>query len=170
MTEGLVIEKVETSQWGWKTLYDKSMQAKNVILVTGRIDESGKMSGEATITSYDYSRIDRLPTAKKGKDKFIEQYITGTNPSITVDDVVFENLESDSLPLVQKIKFSQPLNTSGDYRYFSSNILTGIETNPFIADNRFSDVFFGCNQNYLIVGNFTIPKVMNSRAFQRISK
>ena len=51
-----------------------------------------------------------------------------------------------------------PLNSSGDYTYFSSNILSGLERNPFIADNRFSDIFFGTNQSYLVLGNFTIPE------------
>ena len=157
MTEGLVIEKIETSQWGWKTLYDKNMMARDLISVNGSIDETGKMNGEVTILSYDYSRIDRLPIAKKGKDKFIEACLKDENPGLAVDDVSFENLDNDSLPLIQKIKFSQALNSSGDYRYFSSNILTGREKNPFIADSRFSDVFFGCNQNLMILGNFVIP-------------
>src|SRR6185295_11379301 len=40
----------------------------------------------------------------------------------------------------------------------SSNILTGKEKNPFIADRRSSDVFFGCNQSSTIIGNFTLPE------------
>lgn len=157
MTEGLVIEKIETSEWGWKELFNDKMLSKNIVLVNSQIEPNGKMNGEVTISSFDYSRIDRLPIAKKGKDKFIEQYITSSNPGMTVDDVVFENLESDSLPLVQKVKFSQPLNSSGDYTYFSTNILTGLEKNPFIADNRTCDVFFGRNQSHMIIGNFLIP-------------
>lgn len=158
MTEGLVIEKIETSEWGWKTLFDKDMMARDVVSVHGTIDESGKMNGEVTIASYDYSKIDRLPVAKKGKDKYIEACLKDGQPGLAVDDVTFENLDNDSLPLIQKIKFSQALNSSGEYRYFSSNILTGKEKNPFIADSRFSDVFFGRNQNLLIVGNFVIPE------------
>jgi len=157
MTEGLVIEKIETSEWGWKTLYDKDMIARDLISVNGAIDESGKMNGEVTIASYDYSKIDRLPSAKKGKDKFIEDYLKDVQPGLAVEDVTFENLDSDSLPLIQKIKFNKALSSSGDYWYFSSNILTGKEKNPFIADSRFSDVFFGYNQNLMILGNFTIP-------------
>jgi len=157
MTEGLVIEKIETSEWGWKTLYDKEMTAKDLVSVAGVIDESGKMSGEVTIASFDYSKIDRLPLAKKGKDKFIEACLKEGTPGLAVDDVTFENLDNDSLPLIQKIKFNQALNSSGDYRYFSSNILTGREKNPFVADKRFSDVFFGRNQSLMVIGNFTIP-------------
>lgn len=158
MTQGLVIEKLDTYQWGWKSLWNENLLQKNIILVNGIIDANGKMQGESTIMSYDYSRLDRLPSVKKGKDKFIEKYVTTNNPGLLVDEVSFENVDSDSLPLVQKIKFTQPLNASGEYKYFSTNILTGLEKNPFVADNRTSDVFFGCNQSYMLVGNFTLPE------------
>lgn len=158
MTEGLVIEKIETNEWGWKTLYDKGLTARDIILVNGIIDENGKMNGEVTVVSYDYSKIDRLPLAKEGKDKFIDACLKNGQPGLTVDDVTFENLNSDSLPLIQKIKFNQPLNSSGDYKYFSANILTGKEKNPFIADSRLSDVFFGHSQSLTLNGNFTIPE------------
>jgi hypothetical protein len=36
-------------------------------------------------------------------------------------------------------------------------MFSGLEKNPFIADTRFSDVFFGTNQQYSIIGAFIIP-------------
>ncbi len=147
---------METFEWGWRTLCNKDDVSKNIIQLIGLINEAGKLEGEATISSYDYARLPRLLTARKGKDKFTEKYLT--EPGITIDDVSFENLDSDSLPLIQKIKFSQALNSSGDYKHFSSNILSGLDKNPFVADNRFSDIFFGSNQSYLILGNFSIPE------------
>jgi hypothetical protein len=98
-----------------------------------------------------------LDIVKKGKDKYIENYVTASNPSLQVSNVSFENTESDSLPLIQRMDFNQQLNSTGDYNYFSVNMLTGLEKNPFVADNRFSDIFFGCNQSYVIIGNFKIP-------------
>jgi len=156
-TEGLVIEKIDTYDWGWRTLWKDELAAKSFTQVVGAIDQSGNMSGEATITSVDYARLNRLPVAKKGKDKYIEQYVTSSNAGMKVDDVTFENVDTDTLPLIQKIKFNEPLTSSGDYKYFSINILSGLEKNPFVADNRYSDVFFGYNQNYMIVGTFTLP-------------
>ncbi|MCG2617805.1 DUF3857 domain-containing protein [Terrimonas sp. NA20] len=155
-TEGLVIEKLETGEWGWRSVRPQA-PSKNLILINGLIDADGKMTGQATISSYDYARLSRLPVAKKGKDKFIETYVSG-NQGMLVDDVLFENLDSDSLPLVQKILFNKSLNNTGEYSYFSSNILSGLEKNPFVADHRFSDVFFGTNQTYTILGNFTLPE------------
>ena len=153
-TPGLVIEKLETSEWGWKQLSHQAL-SKNLILVNGRIDGNGKMDGQATISSYDYARLARLPIAKKGKEKFIETYVS-SNQGMSVDEIEFTNIDSDSLPLVQTIKFNQALNNTGDYSYFSSNILSGLETNPFVANQRNTDVFFGTNQSYTIVGNFTL--------------
>lgn len=155
MTEGMVIEKLDTYEWGWRSLWDKDHLSKNIIQLMGSIDEHGKMNGQVTISSFDYARLSRVPTAKKGKDKFTEKYLS--DPGINIEELTFENLDSDSLPLVQKIKFSQSLNSSGDYKHFSANVLSGFGKNPFVADNRFSDVFFGSNQSYLLLGNITVP-------------
>ena len=91
------------------------------------------------------------------KEKISSPKNTLSAPGITIDDVAFENLESDSLPLVQKIKFNQSLNSSGDYQHFSTNTLSGLEQNPFVADKRFADIFFGSNQSYTINATITIP-------------
>ena len=158
LTEGLVIEKIETGDWGWKMLWRDDQAARNNLMINGTIDEAGTMNGNVYITSYDYAKLSRLDVAKKGKETFIEKYVSEANASLHVDDVTFENIDADSLPLVQKITFKQPLNTAGAYNYFSANILTGLEKNPFLADNRASDVFFGYNQSYNIVGSFIIPE------------
>ena len=157
MTQGLVIEKVDTYEWGWKELWREDLAARNLTAIKGTIDASGTMTGSAQISSFDYARQNRLDYVKKGKEKYIENYVTASNPSISVQNVKFENSESDSLPLIQQIDFTQPLTSTGDFTYFSVNMLTGLEKNPFVADERLSDIFFGCNQSYTIVGNFKIP-------------
>ena len=157
-SEGLVIEKIDTYEWGWTTLWDEKQLNKNVTVIRANISEDGKMSGEASVYSYDYSRTNRIQAIRKSKDKYIEEYFTSKNQGLTIDNVDIENEENDSVPLLQKIKFNQSVTSSGDYQYFSVNMFSGIERNPFIADSRFSDVFFGTNQQYSIVGTFSIPK------------
>ena len=157
-TEGMVIEKVDTYEWGWQVLYDQAKQFNNTVIIQAEIDKDGLMKGEASVASGDYARIGRMPKLKEGKDKFTEAYFTSQNAGAKVDSLVFENEETDSLPLIQKFQFTQPTSASGEYRYFSANLFSGLEKNPFVADNRFSDVFFGANQRYNIVGSFTIPE------------
>ncbi|HZH36681.1 MAG TPA: hypothetical protein VEX65_05365, partial [Flavisolibacter sp.] len=128
------------------------------VVVNAAIDAAGKMEGQADIISHDYARLAPIGTVKKGKEKYIAKYITEPNAALQVDEVSFNNVESDSLPLLQKIKFNQSLNSVGDYKYFSLNLLSGLEVNPFVADNRASDVFFGYNQKVELLGNFVLPE------------
>jgi hypothetical protein len=101
--------------------------------------------------------LNRLPAIKKDKDKYIEQYFTSKMQGLSIDSFRIENEDQDTLPLLHKINFTQPVTSSGDYLYFSLNMFSGLEKNPFIADSRFSDVFFGTNQQYSIIGTFIIP-------------
>ncbi len=156
-TEGLVISKIETFEWGWETLWKNNLHYKNMILLRGTLSADGKLSGEASVNSYDYARLDKIATARKGKKDFTEKYFASNNPGITIDSVDIENIEIDSLPLVQKVYFNQQINSSGDYQYFSVNLFTGLEKNPFVADERISDVFFGMLQSHSLFGTFLIP-------------
>jgi hypothetical protein len=157
-SEGLVIEKIDSGEWGWEVLWDKGNKFNTVTIFKAALTDKGQVEGEATITSFDYSRVERMPMLKQGKEQFVKHYFEARNPEFKIENVVITNEDNDSLPLVQALKFSHPVNESGNYRYFSANIFSGLEKNPFISEERFSDVFFGANQSYSIVGNFEIPK------------
>jgi hypothetical protein len=166
-SEGLVIEKPETFEWGWKPLWNEKMLNRNVVVLQAEIDNNGTMNGRAITYSYDYARAQRIEDAKKDKAKFLEKYFKTNNQGASVDSLEMENLEADTLPLVQRVKFSMPVSASGDYKYFATNLFTSLEKNPFVADNRFSDVFFGTNQQFSIVANVTIPE---GYAFEALPK
>lgn len=157
-SEGLVIEKFDTFQWGWRTLWNENQQFKNATFINAVINEKGMMAGEATVTSTDYSRYIRMKKVKEGKEQFIDAWINQDKKNIKIDSLAFENENTDSLPLIQHINFSQQTSSSGDYNYFLVNLFSGLDKNPFIADERFSDIFFGANQRYNITGAFTIPE------------
>lgn len=166
-TEGLVISKIETFEWGWESLWKDKLEYKNMVLLQGEIDTDGKLVGEASINSYDYARLERMPIARKGKKDLTEKYFTPTIPGIAIDSIQIENIDADSLPLVQRVYFNQQLNSSGEYQYFSTNLFTGLEKNPFVADERISDVFFGVLQNHTIIANIAIP---DGYAFEELPK
>ncbi|WP_462218801.1 DUF3857 domain-containing protein, partial [Ferruginibacter sp.] len=157
-SEGLVIEKFDTYKWGWKTLWNEKQLFKNTTILDAIIDDKGNMSGAALITSADYSRFIRMAKLKEGKDKFTEAWLNQNKEDIKIDSLTFTNEGTDSLPLVQQLKFEKKISSSGDYNYFSVNLFSGLDKNPFIADERFSDIFFGANQHYTIAGNFQIPE------------
>lgn len=156
-SDGLVIEKFETFDWGWKSLWDENQKFKDVIIILADIDSAATLTGNATINSYDYSRTRNLRDLKKDREKFIEKHFTSNIPGIKIDSFNVENEDADTLALVEHVQFRNLLTTSGNYAYFTTNLFTGLEKNLFVADTRFSDVFFGANQSYTIVASFTIP-------------
>lgn len=157
-TEGLVIEKIATNEWGWKTLWEPKKLFTNTTFLNAEIDDKGTINGFAQITSEDYSRLIRMPQLKEGKDKFTAAWLNQSKQDIKIDSLTFTNEDADSLPLIQALNFKKKISSSGDYNYFSVNLFSGLDKNPFIADERFSDIFFGANQKYTIAGNFIIPE------------
>lgn len=156
-SEGLIIKKIETFEWGWETLWNPKLLKKKMVVMRADVNEKDEMAGEAHVSSIDYDRLERLPVLQDGKDKLIAKYFSA-QPGIKIDSIQIENEDNDSLALVQKVSFKQNVGGSGDYRFFNINLFTGLEKNPFVAENRFSDVFFGTNQSVVIIGNFKIPE------------
>lgn len=160
-SEGLVIEKLETYEWGWQPLWDEKLQKKKMVVMNLEVNEKDSLKGEALVNSIDYDRLERQSALQEGKDKLLEKYFTKPYPAVNIENFEIENADSDSLPLVQKVKFSQSITATGDYHFFTLNLFTGLEKNPFIAESRFSDVFFGINQNYVLIANVRIPDGYN---------
>lgn len=141
----------------WKEILSGKYKYKIMAAVQGEIDAAGMMKGTGLVNCYDYARVQRCEEWASNKQEFKDDHFIKPYPALKVEDIVINNIDADSLPLEQKVKFSTVLNSSGDYRYFPINLFSGLEENPFIADNRVSDIDFGVQKEYIIFGNFTIP-------------
>jgi hypothetical protein len=156
-SNGLASEKYLNVRSELKPLWNKKDAFKDLVQIQGNIDDDGVLTGDATVTSYEYSRSKRMVDLQQGKDQFLDKYFIAGNSAIHIDSSLLVNENVDTLPLKQKVWFSEKLNSSGSYKYFSTNLFSCLEKNPFTADKRFSDVFFGATQNYNIVENIFIP-------------
>ncbi|MBL7702188.1 MAG: DUF3857 domain-containing protein [Ferruginibacter sp.] len=148
---------VEGENGKWKDLLSGKNKYRIMSAVQGEIDEAGKMKGTGLVNCYDYAREQRVKEWKEDNQKFRNNYFIQPYPALKIEEITVNNADSDTLQLEQKIKFSSDLNSSGEYRYFNINLFSDLEKNPFIADNRVSDIDFGVHQDYTIFGNYTIP-------------
>ena len=155
-SEGLVIQESDNAVWGWKVLWDNEHKFKNNVFINAIIDENGRMTGRASIASYDYEKVQALELLKKGKDKLAE--LKRTQPGILIDSFQVADAENDTLPLTQEFKFTAPTNSSGAYHYFSLNYFTGFDKNPFIADERQTDIFYGAVQHHMVNAVVFLPE------------
>jgi hypothetical protein len=131
---------------------------RQVVLLNAEIKPDGKMSGSADISSFSYNKIRYTKKFKTDGEKKYNDYLREDNNNLKISELTFENMDIDTLPLRQKLSFNLDLTGSDDnYIYFNSNLFTGLKTNPFLAENRFTDIDFGYRDNYAITGIFKIP-------------
>jgi hypothetical protein len=156
-TEGMVIDPESEFGFHFESLWDENRMDKNLVFFRASIDDKGEMIGHATVTSSDYARVKRVPEISD-KAEYMDHFFKASNLAFQFDSLILKNAEVDSMPLVQDFDFHCPVNASGEYSYFTANMFNDMGKNPFVADSRFSDVFFGAKQSYQIIGNVSIPE------------
>lgn len=131
---------------------------RQVVMLNGEIKADGKMTGTAAISNFDYNRVDAMARYKKdGEKKFIE-YIQNDDNNLKVSSLKFEGMDIDTLPLTHTLNFDLDLTGSdGNYIYFNPNMLSSIKNNPFLSENRYTDIDFGYRSNYIINCTFKVP-------------
>jgi hypothetical protein len=155
-TRGYIVDKDNP---GWITLVRSvNNRYRTVVIINGEVGENGKLEGNASVNNYDYSKNLRCRRLKDGEAKFKETYFEKDKRNISVDSLQISGQDDDASPLKQEFLFSSKLNASGQYLFIDPNLFSGLETNPFVADHRFTDVNFGYRQSYMIVGTVTVPE------------
>ncbi|MBL0201423.1 MAG: DUF3857 domain-containing protein [Chitinophagaceae bacterium] len=106
----------------WKDVLSGKSKYKVMAAIQGEIDEAGIMKGNGLVNCYDYARAQRVKEWTQDNMKFKNDYFVTYYPGLKIEDIVVNNVDADSLPLEQKVKFSTVLNSSGEYRYFNINL------------------------------------------------
>lgn len=152
-SQAFVVDKTEG---GWIQLDNNNQKYSHVVSIMADINKDGMMDGDAVIKSSDYAKNPRVKRWKENKSKFNDYFIS-TGGTLKIDSISIENADNDTLSLDQTVHFKNLLSSSGDYKYFTLNMFTGLEKNPFIAEERHTDIDFGYTQYYAVYGNITIP-------------
>ncbi|MFT3823486.1 MAG: DUF3857 domain-containing protein [Chitinophagaceae bacterium] len=154
-TQAFVI--IDKEKYDFITLWDGASMHKHYVIMNATVNAEDSLTGDVSLTSYDYAKNPRIKSLRQSKDKFISSYLTANQSNLQVNSLEIVNDDKDSLPLEQKFKFSQPVSSTGEYKFVNLNLFTGLEKNPFVQDVRQTNIDFGCNQYYMLVGNITIP-------------
>lgn len=171
-TEGLMINKINlekstgSQDWGWIPIWNDKQKFSRLVSLSAEMGADGKIKGQAYIMNSDYARLSTLKSWKAEKDKY-QEGLSSSHIGIKIDELKFSNDEKDSVPLSQQFNFEVPSDESGEYRYFSVNLFSGLEKNPFIAGERSSDITYGMNQKYTMRGVINIPE---GQVFEELPK
>lgn len=137
---------------------DKNTSVRQLILINAEIKPDAKMHGTAQVNSFEYNRINALRRYKTdGEEKYIK-YLREDDNNLKISGIKFDNMEVDTLPLTQNINFDLDLAGSDEnYIYFKPNLFAGLRSNPFLSENRLTDIDFSYRHNYAINGLYKIP-------------
>jgi len=139
-------------------LLQKTTPVRQLTLINGEIKPGGKLSGTVQLNSFDYYKIDAIKKYKTdGEKKYIDYLQNGDN-NLKISGVKFENMEVDTLPLIQNIDFKMDLVGSDDtYIYFNPNLFMSQHDNPFLNEQRYTDIDFGYRANISSNGTYREP-------------
>ncbi|WP_426669483.1 DUF3857 domain-containing protein [Mucilaginibacter sp. McL0603] len=155
-TYGLYMN-VETPSTGL-ILIEDNVPAKDIVYVNAEIMPEGKMIGTTQISSFSYNKIDKLLQYDKLGEKKYAELLYSENHDLKVDSIRFQNTEKDTIPFIQNIAFKLNLSASDEnYIYFNPNLFTLLQQNPFLSENRYSDINFTYRRYYVISGRYKIP-------------
>nr|WP_197486569.1 DUF3857 domain-containing protein [Mucilaginibacter sp. L294] len=155
-SDALYIDK-EKKQYDMVYLERKD-PVRQIVIVTGEVKSDGKIDGIAQISSFGYNRIHTLSRYKTDGEQKYTDYLRDNNNNLKVTSLKFDNMEIDTLPLTQTVNFKLDLTSSDDnYIYFVPNIFNSLRTNPFLSENRRTDIEFGYRNSYSIVSTYKLP-------------
>jgi len=137
---------------------DKTDPVRQAVYIDAEIKPDGKIAGTAQLSSFSYNRINRLDKYKTDGEKKYIDYLRDDNNNLKISSIKMENMDVDTLPLVQDVNFNLDLTgTDDNYIYFNPNLFTSLHSNPFLSENRHTDIDFGCLDNLAISGVYKIP-------------
>ncbi len=154
-SQGLVIEGENGI---WKNILSGKNKYKIMAALQCTVDAAGNINGNGLINCFEYARYQRCKKMQLDAGSFNTSYFNTGGTSYSIDNLTINNTTTDSLPLEQKVKFSGLLNGTGNYRYFNVNLFSGLNENPFTAQERIADIDFGFNQEFIIYGNYSISE------------
>ncbi len=106
----------------------------------------------------DYAKIYYKKQYYKNKDTYVDEHFRDLLQGVNIEDFKWKNADNDSLPLSQGCNFNFNIQGSGDYKFIPLNLLPQFKSNPFLAENRFTDIDFGYKQSIALNLKVQLPE------------
>lgn len=140
------------------SLKDSTKSQKNYVGIVSTISEDGVLKGHATVSSYDYTRLDKLDFLSTHDQKeFTEKYLIKPVSDMIIDSLVINNKDKEDAPLEQLFNFTVSNPSSGDYYTIDVNLFNGLNRTPFVSDIRFTNINFGTEATSVVTQVIELP-------------
>jgi len=154
-TYGLIVNKKTTDVI---SIADDSESFKTITVIKSKLDKNGSLAGYATVFNYDYAKLLQTEAIKEDEKKFIRENYEAEYEGLKVEEFNYENIDSDSAELVEHVTFTDQFDESGGYILLNYNLFTSLRKNPFVRDERFTNVNFGFPMKMEIEETIDLPE------------
>lgn len=141
----------------------------NLVNLIGNINNTGTVELDASVNNYNYAKIEKKQKFISDKKKYEKEFFEPFNLT-SLDTFTVDGLEVDSLPIHHNAKLSYGLSKTGNYFLLNYNLFTGLNKNPFITDQRFTDIDFGCMNSYVLSSSFNLPSGLATQSLPKSVK
>lgn len=146
-TTALIVNK---KNGGLVTITNDRLQYNDHIQTRLELSKSGVITGETTVTSTDYAMLQRKMDYAEDKESFLKDYFHKNTERLKLIDFSMPEVANDSSTLVQKASFETKHNSDGNFYYLPLDLFSTFTENPFLAEERFSNVNFGYKRNIVV--------------------
>jgi len=148
---------VDSKMGGLNDIQENENRYNDNITITSKLNEAGELSGSVSLESKDYARTEKLRSYTGNKSEYVDSYIKNGMVNIEVSNFNIKNEEAETLPFTQNFDFKTNIQSTGDYSFLSFNMFTGLQNNPFIVNDRFSNINFGYKKSVNLTYIINLP-------------
>ncbi|MBL7699158.1 MAG: DUF3857 domain-containing protein [Chitinophagaceae bacterium] len=148
---------VDNKIGGLIDIAEEQNRYSDFINILTTINENGEMKGSVHNESRDYARTEKLRDYFGHKNDYVDNYIKKGMVNVAVENFKVINQDEERLPLTQQFDFSSNIQSTGDYSFINLNMFTGLESNPFIINERFSNINFGYKKSLQVKFTINLP-------------
>ena len=134
---------VDSKMGGLVDIQEQDVRYRDNITISATLNENGELAGSVNLESKDYARTEKLRNYVNHKSEYVDDYIKSGLVNVDVNNFNIKNVEEESLPFTQAFDFKTNIQETGEYSFLSFNMFTGLQNNPFIVNDRFSNINFG---------------------------
>ena len=141
-------------------ILNDSLGYKEIIFNKLKVLEDGSIEGDTKVSSIEYARTEKREEYTEKQPGFLRNLVKDEKIQVEIKKTTASNEANDSLPFEQDYHFISRAGAAGEYLLIPVNLFSGFTYNPFLSQNRFSNINFGYKRSITILTDIVLPEGM----------
>ena len=141
-------------------ILNDSLGYKEIVFNKLKVLEDGSIEGDTKVSSIEYARTEKKEEYTDKQPGFLRNLVKDEKIQVEIKKATASNEANDSLPFEQDYHFISRAGAAGEYLLIPVNLFSGFTYNPFLSQNRFSNINFGYKRSITILTDIVLPAGM----------